>query len=91
MMFGCRSRWTSSLRHGSVSACFVGLLVRIPRAPCVCVCVCVCLVSVRCCQVEVFATGRSLAQRIPTEFGVSECDIETSTVRMSRPTSAVKV
>jgi len=54
-------------------------------------CVCLCLVSVRCCEVEVSATGRSLVQRIPTEFGVSECDIEISTMRMSRSTSAVKV
>ena len=48
------------------------------------------LVSVRCCQVEVSTTGRSLVQRIPAECGVSECDTETSTMRMSRPTSAVE-
>ena len=35
------------------------------------------IVSV-CYQVEVFATGRSLGQRSPTEFGVSECDKGTS-------------
>jgi hypothetical protein len=33
----------------------------------------VCLVSVVCCQVEVSATGRSLVQRSPTEYGVPEC------------------
>jgi len=27
-----------------------------------------------CCQAELFATGRSLTQRSPTECGVSECD-----------------
>ena len=48
------------------------------------------LLSVACCQVEVSATGRSLVQTIPTDCGVSECDIETSTMRMSRLTSAVK-
>jgi hypothetical protein len=31
------------------------------------------VVSVVCCQVEVSATGRSLVQRISTEYGVSEC------------------
>ena len=30
-----------------------------------------CLVSVACCQVEVSAMGRSLVQRNPTDFGVS--------------------
>jgi hypothetical protein len=41
------------------------------------------LVSVVCFQVEVLETGRSLAQRNPTESGVSECDRETSTMRPS--------
>jgi len=41
-------------------------------------------------QVEVSATGRSLVQRSPTECGVSERDIETSTRRRPRPTLAVK-
>jgi hypothetical protein len=31
-------------------------------------------VVVVCCHVEVSATGRSLAQRSPTECGVSVCD-----------------
>jgi hypothetical protein len=39
------------------------------------------LVSIACCQVEVFVTGQSLVQRSPTESGVSECDLETLTVR----------
>jgi hypothetical protein len=40
------------------------------------------------CQVEVSATGRSLVQSSPNECNVSECDLETSTIRRSRPTSA---
>jgi hypothetical protein len=41
-------------------------------------------VIVVCCQVEFSATSRSLAQRSPTECGVSKkCDREAST--MSRP------
>jgi len=44
------------------------------------------LMSVACCQVEVSATGRSLVWRSHTECGVSECDLETST--MKRPISA---
>jgi hypothetical protein len=42
---------------------------------------CLSLVAVVCCEVEVSATGRSLVQRSPTECGVSEYDIETSTLR----------
>jgi len=46
-------------------------------------------VSVVCCQVEVSAKGRSLVQRSLTVCGVSECDLETSTVRRPRTTRAV--
>jgi hypothetical protein len=42
-------------------------------------------VSVVCCQVEVSATGWSLVQRSPTEYGVSECNREASTMRRPRP------
>jgi hypothetical protein len=45
-----------------------------------------CLVSVVCCWVEVSATGRSLVQRCPTEFVVTECDLDTSTKERSRRT-----
>jgi len=41
------------------------------------------------CQVEVSATVRSLARRSPTERGVSECDLEASTVRSPRPTGGL--
>ena len=51
---------------------------------------CLSLVSVVCCKVEVFATGRSLVQWSPTEYGVSECDRGTSTRRKPRPTRAVE-
>jgi hypothetical protein len=44
------------------------------------------LLSVVCCQVEVSAMGRSLVQRSPTECGMSECDLGTSSMRKSRPT-----
>jgi len=43
------------------------------------------LVSVVCCQVEAYATGRSLIQRSLTECGVSECDLEISTRRRPGP------
>jgi len=39
---------------------------------------CLSLMSVVCCQVEVSATYRSLAQRSPTECSVSACDRGTS-------------
>jgi hypothetical protein len=39
-----------------------------------------------CCQVEVSAADRSLVQRRPTEYDVAECDLETSIMRMPRPT-----
>jgi len=42
------------------------------------------LVSFVCCQVDVCATFQSLVQKSPTEFGVSECDLETSTMRRPR-------
>jgi hypothetical protein len=38
-----------------------------------------------CCQVEVSETGRSLVQKNPTKYGVSECDRVASTAR--RPCS----
>ena len=34
-----------------------------------------------CCQIEVSASGLSLVQRSPTDGGVSECDLECSTIR----------
>ena len=66
----CRSHWPRGLGRrsaGTVSSNPTGGMA------------CLSVVSVVCCQVEVSATGRSLAQRNPTDCGVSECDLETST------------
>ena len=52
----------------------LGLRVRIPPKAWLSVYA----VSVACCQVEVSASGWSLAQRSPTECGVSECDRKAS-------------
>ena len=59
---------------------FLWLRVRIPPGH-----GCLSLVSILCCQVEVPATCRSLAQRIPTESGVPECYLEISTRRSLGP------
>jgi len=48
------------------------------------------LLSVVCCQVGVSATNRSLVQKSSTDCGVSECDLETSTMRRPRPIRAVE-
>jgi len=45
---------------------------------------CLSLVIVVCCQVS--ATGRSLVQSSSTECGVSQCYLETWTLRRSKPT-----
>jgi hypothetical protein len=45
---------------------------------------CLSLVRVLYCRVEISVTGESLVQRSPTERGVSECDLETSTISMPR-------
>jgi len=68
----------------SVATRMLGLRVRIPPGH-----GCLSLSSIVCCQVEVSATGRSLVQGSPTKCGVSECDFETSTSRMSRPPRTV--
>ena len=44
--------------------------------------------SVVCCQVEISASIPSLVQRIPTEWGVSECNREASITRRPWPTRA---
>jgi len=43
------------------------------------------------CQIEVSAMGRSLVQRSPTEYGVSECGLEASISSMPWPPSAAIV
>ena len=47
---------------------------------------CLSVESVVCCQVEVYASGWSLVQGSPTDCGVSECDLETSTLRKPKST-----
>ena len=50
----------------------------------------VCLLQMLCDQVHASAKGRSLVQRSPPECGVSEYDLETSTMMRTRPTRAVE-
>jgi hypothetical protein len=62
-----QSHWPRGLRSRSGAACLLGLRVRISPGG-----VDVCILRVLCCHpVEAPATGRSLAQRNPTECGVS--------------------
>ena len=80
----CRSQWPRGLKDGSATARLLGLRVRIPKWAWLSVSD----VSAVYCQVEVSATERSLVQRSHTECGESECDLETSRMRMPRPTRA---
>jgi len=66
---------------GSAAARLQGLRVRTPLGH-----RCLPLVSVLCCQVEVFAWCWSPVQRSTTECGVPECDREASTMRRPWPT-----
>ena len=79
----CRSQWPSGLRRRYAVACWdCGFESRWGLGG-------LSLVNVVCCSVKVTATGPSLDRRSPTECGVSECDLETSTMRSYRPTSVV--
>jgi hypothetical protein len=51
---------------------------------------CLCNVGLVCCEAEVPETGRSLVQKSCTECGVSECDLEVSTMRRPGPARAVE-
>jgi len=78
--------WPRGLRRVSATAHLLGLRVRIPPEAWL-------FVSCECCvcfQIEVSATGRSLVQRGRTEWGVSNCDFETWTMRRRRPTAALE-
>ena len=46
---------------------------------------CLSFVSVVCCHIEISVSGWSLVLRIPAECGVSECDLEASTMWRSWP------
>jgi len=79
----CRPQWPRCLSCGFAASRLLGLQLRIPSIAWKSVC-CECCV---CSQVEVSAAGRSLVQRSPTECGLCECDLETSTMRRSKCTS----
>ena len=64
-----RSQWPRGLRRGSAAAGLLGLWVRIPPEAWMSVLIFVC------CQVDVYASRRSLVQRSPAECGVSLCVI----------------
>jgi len=68
-----RFEWPRGLMCGSAAPLLLGLQVRIPPVAWI-----ICLV---CCQVDVSASGWSLAQRSPTKSGVFECDHESLTMR----------
>jgi len=77
-----QSQWPRGLRHRSATSRLLGLRVRIPPGG-----MNVCLsVSVVYCQVEISALGWSLVQRIPIDWGVSECECEASIKRRPWPT-----
>jgi len=81
-----RPQWPRDLRRRSAAARLLGLWFSNPAGGNGCLSV----VSVVCCQVEISATGWSLVQRSSTEFGVSACDHESSTMRRPWPTGAVR-
>jgi hypothetical protein len=81
----CRFPWPRGLRSRSAAALLWGLWFRIPPGH-----GCLSLVIVVCCQTEVCATGRSLVQRSSNKFGVTEVDLETSTMRRLRTISGVE-
>jgi hypothetical protein len=70
----CRSRLPRDLICRSAAARLLGLRVRIPPEARMS------LVNVVYCQVEVPATSLSLDQRSPTGCGITESDVETSTM-----------
>ena len=76
---------------GSAASGLLGLRVRIPAED-----MDICLVCAVCYQVDVSASSRSRVERSPTEcvcvcvcMCVSECNLETSTMRKPCPTGAV--
>ena len=82
----CRPRWPRGLRSGSAAVRLLGLRVRIPPVARMFVSYGYCM----CCQEVDSERGRSLVRRSLTECGVSECDLETSTMRRPRPTRAAE-
>ena len=76
-----QSQWSCSLRNVCMAAHLLELWVWILLGY-----GCLSFVSVVCCLAEVSATGWSLIQRNRTEFGVSECEHEASTLKRLWPT-----
>jgi hypothetical protein len=75
----CRSQWPRGPDLRAAAIVLLGLRVRIPPGE-----GCLSCVNVVCRQVEVYATDRSLVQRSHTDFGVTVCDLDTSTMGWSR-------
>jgi hypothetical protein len=67
-LYANNTRWQCGIRRGSTSACFLGLQVRILKGTWT-------SVSCECGVLSGKVTGRSLVQRSPTEWDVSECDL----------------
>ena len=76
-MYGGQSQWPDGLRCGSAAARLTGLRVRISSGVWM-------PVSWECCvscQIQVFATHKSLIHWNSTACVISECDLETSRMR----------
>jgi hypothetical protein len=88
MTYDSRSQWLCGLRRGSSAARLLGSWVRKKishRGH-----GCLSLVSVVCCQVEVFATSWSLVQGSPTDCGVSQMCV-TMKPRRNEEAQAIQV
>jgi hypothetical protein len=77
----CTCIWPRGLGRGSTAARSLGLGVRIPPEAGMSVCCESCVLSGR-----GLCVGLITRQRSPTEYGVSECDHESSIMRRPWPT-----
>jgi hypothetical protein len=80
-----RCRWARGLNCEPAAARLLELRVRIRRGQ-----GCLSGANVVCCQVKVPVPRWSLVQSSLVDYGVSECDLVTSTTRMHSPKRAVK-
>jgi len=78
-----KSQWPCGLRCVPAATRLMGLPVRIPRGEWM-------PVSCMFCLAHVSASGLSLVQRSPTEWGVCVCGREASIMRRPWPTRAVE-
>jgi hypothetical protein len=76
MILHCPSQWPRGLRRGSAANRLLRLWVQIPTGY-----GCLSVVSVLYCQVEASASGWLLLQRSRTQYGVSECNHDSSIMR----------